>query len=203
MLMRVTESAQIDFNDIDRLISKEETAFNARTTTLTTFADKIKKSLRKKKYYFSFFDIPEFITKIKMSKKEFQDVSRNLLFKVQKLYLVHKAQAMPTLPIEKLQITAEDNIPLELLDEVIAETRLKFDTKKSYWRDLVNGARAESQKTLALSCIEDKSIVMQQVKNNVLATYLNNRLDDLHSDVYKKHLRHKLIHRSFVDQTGT
>jgi hypothetical protein len=76
------------------------------------------------------------------------------------LYLVHKAQAMPGVALQKLQITAQDMIPLELFDEVITEMSLKFETKKGHWTSLVNGARAESQKVLALSCIEDKSIIM-------------------------------------------
>ena len=67
---------------------------------------------------------------------------------------------MPDLKLEKLKITAEDNVPLELLDEVITEIKNKFETKKKHWTDLVGGARAESQKTIALSCIEEKSIVM-------------------------------------------
>jgi len=60
------------------------------------------------------------------------------------MYLVHKAQEMPDIKLEKLQITDEDMIPLELLDEVITEIKHKFEMKKGYWTALVGGAKAES-----------------------------------------------------------
>jgi hypothetical protein len=54
-----------------------------------------------------------------MSKKDFSEISKNLLFKTQKLYLLHKAQLMPEIPMEKLKITDEDMVPLDLITEVI------------------------------------------------------------------------------------
>jgi len=78
---------------------------------------------------------------------------------VQKLYLVHKAQEMPDVKLERLQITDEDMVPLELLDEVITESRHKFKTKLDYWRGLIDSARAESRKKVVLSCVEADNIV--------------------------------------------
>ena len=68
-----------------------------------------------------------------MSKKDFREISKTLLFKTQKLYLLHKAQLMPEVPVEKLQITDEDMVPLDLLNEVMTKNRQKFERKKGWW----------------------------------------------------------------------
>ena len=58
---------------------------------------------------------------------------------------------MPEIPMEKLQITDEDMVPLELLDEVISKARQKFERKKSHWNALTKQLTDDVKKKLSAS----------------------------------------------------
>jgi hypothetical protein len=66
-----------------------------------------------------------------------------LLLKVKRSYLFHKATLLPDKPIETLNVTDEDLVPLELFDEVLTQIKHKFDDKKIYWQDLMANARKD------------------------------------------------------------
>jgi len=93
-------------------------------------------------YFFNFFDIPDLIVKKQISKKDYEGISK-LLLKVKRSYLVHKATLLPDKPIESLNVTDEDLVPLELFDEVLTQIKHKFDDKKTYWQELMGMARKE------------------------------------------------------------
>ena len=56
-----------------------------------------------------------------------------MLLKVKRSYLVHKATLLPDKPIDLINVTDEDLVPLELFDEVLTQIKHKFDEKKIYW----------------------------------------------------------------------
>ena len=72
----------------------------------------------------------------KTSKKDFDTVAK-LLTKVKKLYLVHKARLYPETPLEQLAITDDDQVPLELLDEIVSRQRHKHENKVSLLNELI------------------------------------------------------------------
>lgn len=69
-------------------------------------------------YYFSYYDIPDLIVKKKYSRKDY-DVILKLLNKTKRAYLLEKARITEK-EISELELTDEDLVPLELLDEVLS-----------------------------------------------------------------------------------
>lgn len=119
LLAEIPDVTTVEVSHISAQIEKQVKAFQVREKKIKNFAQQLKAGYTIDKHFFSFFDLPELITKQKMSKKDFSEISKNLLFKTQKLYLLHKAQLMPEIPMEKLKITDEDMVPLDLITEVI------------------------------------------------------------------------------------
>lgn len=68
-------------------------------------------------HYFSFYDIPDLIVKKKYQRNKDYDHIMKLLTKVKKSYLAQKSLIVgKERPIEELEITDEDLVPLELFD---------------------------------------------------------------------------------------
>ena len=66
-------------------------------------------------YYFSFYDIPDLIVKRKYQRKDYDHIIK-LLNKVKKTYLVQKSLIIKDKPIDQIEITDEDLVPLEIFD---------------------------------------------------------------------------------------
>ena len=66
-------------------------------------------------YFFSFYDIPELIIKKRYSRKDYDHIVK-ILNKTKKFYLLEKAKIVTDKPVEEIEITDEDLVPLELFD---------------------------------------------------------------------------------------
>lgn len=106
--------------------------FNGELRVLERFVGWVKSECVMNQFFFNFFDIPDLIVKKQISKKDYEGISK-LLLKVKRSYLVHKATLLPDKPIDQINVTDEDLVPLELFDEVLTQIKHKFDEKKMYW----------------------------------------------------------------------
>jgi hypothetical protein len=103
---------------IDKLIDNITLSFNADFRVLERFSGWVKAECVMNQFFFNFFDIPDLIVKKSVSKKDYEGISK-LLLKVKRSYLFHKATLLPDKPIESLNVTDEDLVPLELFDEAL------------------------------------------------------------------------------------
>lgn len=138
--------------------------------------------------YFSFFDIPDLIVKRKYQRKDY-DLIIKLLGKVKKNYLAHKALIVTETPVDKLQITDEDLVPLEIFDDVMNYKEHKFDDKRSQLGKLISNAKNEAAqkiKSLGVDAEKTKKIV----ENSVFVSYLNTLMENAHQQIFTFNYKH-------------
>lgn len=151
-------------------------------------------------YFFNFFDIPDLIVKKQINKKDYEGISK-LLLKVKRSYLFHKATLLPDKPIETLNVTDEDLVPLELFDEVLTQIKHKFDDKKIYWQDLMTMARKEIQKKVQQLNIDNEK-KKKMIQDSVLVTFLNTKLEMQHTQAFDHHFKLQLLYKMLVKGYG-
>lgn len=130
-------------------------------------------------FYFSFYDIPEFIIKKRYSKKDYEDIMK-ILLKVKKQYIEQKSKEHPEKPIEKINITDEDLVPLDLFDIVLSQIENKWHEKIACFNDLISACKQECAskiKQLKVDTEKTKKIV----ENSTFIQYLNSRLEKTHT----------------------
>jgi hypothetical protein len=79
------------------------------------FAGWVRSDCVMNQHYFNFFDIPELIVKKHVSKRDYEGCISRMLTKVKRCYLALKASIMVDKPLDQLNVTDEDLVPLELL----------------------------------------------------------------------------------------
>lgn len=87
--------------------------------TIREFVQVAKTECVLNQYFFSFYDIPELIIKKRYSKKDYDQIIK-ILNKTKKLYLFEKAKIVSDKPVNEIEITDEDLVPLELFDQALA-----------------------------------------------------------------------------------
>lgn len=161
------------------MIESVTLSFNADVRVLERFVGWVKSECVMNQYFFNFFDIPDLIVKKQVSKKDYEGISK-LLLKVKRSYLVHKATLLPDKPIESLNVTDEDLVPLELFDEVLTQIKHKFDDKKTYWLEFTAMAKKEIQKKLQQLNIDNEK-KKKMIQDSVLVTFMNSKLEVQHT----------------------
>ena len=151
-------------------------------------------------YFFNFFDIPDLIVKKQVSKKDYEGISK-LLLKVKRSYLVHKATLLPDKPIESLNVTDEDLVPLELFDEVLTQIKHKFDDKKTYWLEFTAMAKKEIQKKLQQLNIDNEK-KKKMIQDSVLVTFMNSKLEVQHTQAFEQHFKLQSLYKTLVKGYG-
>ena len=169
----------LETSTVDKLIDSLTLSFNADFRVLERFVGWVKSECVMNQYFFNFFDIPDLIVKKQISKKDYEGISK-LLLKVKRSYLFHKATLLPDKPIETLNVTDEDLVPLELFDEVLTQIKHKFDDIKIYWQDLMTLARKEIQKKVQQLNIDNEK-KKKMIQDSVVVTFLNTKLEMQHT----------------------
>lgn len=83
--------------------------------------------------------MPDFIVRKQVTKKDYEVIS-NLLTKVKREFLVQKALLFPDRPLDQINISDEDQVPLELFQRYISKYRHKFEEKRASWTELLTQA---------------------------------------------------------------
>ena len=93
------------------------------------------------------------LVKKRTSKKDFEIISK-ILMKIKRQYLVQKAKLFPQMPLDKITITDDDQVPLELADLVISQQRHKVENKLSLLQDLMDFIKNEQIKQVRVYNID-------------------------------------------------
>ena len=84
-----------------------------------------------------------------------------------------------------------------LLDEEISRQQKKFDDKRELWEQFIQTCRIEAekkQKDLSADTQKTKNLIEQYV----FATYLNEKLEERHAEVFTKSYQLNLMNFKFV-----
>ena len=121
----------LEIKDVEKILENENRSFKLEMNLLRDFIAVVKTECVLNHYFFSFYDIPELIIKKRYQKKDYEQIIR-ILNKTKKLYLLEKAKLISDKPVSEIEITDEDLVPLELLDQALTQKSHKFEDKKSY-----------------------------------------------------------------------
>lgn len=102
----------------DKLIESLSNVFNTEFKLLEKFAGWVKNECVLDQFYFNFHEIPELILRKKVTKKDYEQLTK-LLLKVKRSYISQKHSSMQDKRIEDVNITDEDMVPLDLFDVVL------------------------------------------------------------------------------------
>lgn len=129
-LSLIPENIQVlEIKDMERVLDNENKSRRSQLALLRDFSQIVRNECVLNTYYFSFYDIPDLIVKRKYQRKDYDHIIK-LLNKVKKAYLVQKSLIIKDKPIEQIEITDEDLVPLEIFDQVIAVLENKYEERK-------------------------------------------------------------------------
>lgn len=80
--------------------------------------------------------------KKQVSKRDYEHINK-LLIKVKRSFLVYKASILPDKPLEEINVSDEDFIPIELFQDVISQLKHKQADRKSYWLEFIEKSKSE------------------------------------------------------------
>ena len=198
-LCQLPDSSQVlEIKDLERVLDLETRQNKLEVTLLREFAAVVRAECVLNQYFFSFYDLPDLIVKKKYQRKDYELILR-LLTKVKKLYLAQKAAVLNDRPVAELELTDEDLVPLELLDQVAAQLENKYDEKRQQLVALIARARQEAAakiKQLGVDSDKTKKIV----ENSSFIAGLNQALEAAHASIVTAHYKHQLLYLHFVVQ---
>ena len=152
-----------------------------------------------KKVFFNFCQVPDFLINKKYKKADFE-VLKKLLSKVQKNYLKEKASILPDRPLEEMQITDDDEVPLELFDIALGQIKHKFDCKVALYKELISSGKKEVHKMVQSLGLEKDAKKKAKLEPAVFISFLNQRLESNHTQLFNLHYKHELLQRVLVRQ---
>lgn len=123
--------------------------------------------------------MPEFLIKKRYKKVDFESL-KDLLEKVQKNFLVEKAGCLPDRPLEQMQITDEDLVPLELFDISLGQIKHAYEAKHALWKELISGGKKEAAKMMQSLGLDANDKKRGKLEPAVFVSFLNSRLENQH-----------------------
>ena len=136
-LCSIPETVQIlEIKDLERVLDNETKSRKSQLALLSDFSQIVRNECVLNAHYFSFYDIPDLIVKRKYQRKDYDYIIK-LLNKVKKTYLVQKSLVIKDKPIDQIEITDEDLVPLEIFDQVISVLENKFEERKQLLFSLI------------------------------------------------------------------
>ena len=188
-LCSIPETVQIlEIKDLERVLDNETKSRKSQLALLSDFSQIVRNECVLNAHFFSFYDIPDLIVKRKYQRKDYDYIIK-LLNKVKKTYLVQKSLVIKDKPIDQIEITDEDLVPLEIFDQVISVLENKFEERKQLLFSLIQKAKVEAQakiKSLGVDTDKTKKIV----ENSTFVTFLNHSLEGLHAQVFTQSYKH-------------
>ena len=206
-LCNLNEAQVYNISELDRLVQTEVRSASEKEDVLREFVQHIKKECIMNEHYFTFHSLPEMIVKKKYKKTTYL-IIKKLLLNVKQAYLQQKQ--MPSDNVEAPKntkeeqeraasgvITEEDMVDVLLLDEEISRVQKKFSDKRELWEQFITACRQEAdkkQKDLSADTQKTKNLIEQYV----FATYLNDKLEERHAEVFTKNYQLNLMNFKFV-----
>ena len=152
--------------------------------------DSIFKECKMKGQFFSFFDIPDHLIKLKLSKVDMDNVVE-VLKEAKEVYMESKAE-IQNVKIEEIQITDEDLVPLDILTEML---RRRADRKQQDHEFIRNYLR--KCQTLIIEKIRELNVENDKIKkvieSNVVIGYLNEKTQFRHEEIFSQQHKFKIM----------
>ena len=132
------------------------------------------------------------------AKKDY-DMVVGVVKAVQKLYLVHKATLFPDKPIDQLEITDDDLVPLVLFDDALSEREYGFKDRKRTLEALIEEGKMHVSKKIGAMGVENEK-TKKIISNSIFVQYLNDRLETTHEGVFTYYYKLQLLYYHFITQ---
>lgn len=107
LLQLLPDVGVLEAFQIDKLIENQTNTFNSEFRILERFTGWVKTDCVLDQFFFNFHDIPNFILQRRITKKDYEYISK-LLLKVKRAYLQQKHQQSPEKKLDELNITDDD-----------------------------------------------------------------------------------------------
>jgi len=104
---------------IEKLVETLQATFNSEIKIMENFAGWVRTECLINTSYFNFYEIPELIVKKHVSKKDYLCINK-MLMKAKRSYITYKIQLLPDKPADQVNVTDEDLVPIELLQQTIS-----------------------------------------------------------------------------------
>ena len=115
LLCEAPDVSVLQILHIEKVIDARSIAFAAKHKILENFIFKVRTKCITNCNNFNFHNMPEFIIKEKIARKDYEVISK-LLKKVKSLYLEEKLERFPEKKLEEINVTDEDWVPLDYLE---------------------------------------------------------------------------------------
>lgn len=198
ILAKVTTVQMIQPRDIERVMELTKRANDMTNQIVEKFAAQVRTDCIVQLKFFSLHQVPEMLVKNRTSKKDFEIIQKVLL-KVKRLYLAHKALLFPGKALQNMVITEEDEVPLELIDQVLSELKHKQSSRLEVVKEFLDQAANEVQKQIKAQGAESENS-KRTIENAVFISFLNLKLDTRHAALFKFQYIHEQVYRKFVRQ---
>ena len=121
-------SHAVNLDDLEKAVKTRQLALNAKMSMIEEFVQAVQNDLcirENDAYMFNFLEVPEFVSRTNYKRADYEGVILKLLMKVKVRYLAEKAREFPDKPLNKIVITDDDRIPLELFFDIVATIKNK------------------------------------------------------------------------------
>ncbi len=169
-LSGIPTAGVIALTDMKRYLENTAIQKAANFSLLKSLIDRVKKECALHGKFFSFYDVPDVIIKLKYSKREY-DLVMQFLNRTKEAYLAFKRQKTEG-QTEPVQITDDDLVPLAILDDTLAQMRYKQDHREEFVNKVIFECEAElGAKKQKLDVTNDR--IMQTIENNIFIIFVN------------------------------
>jgi hypothetical protein len=114
--------------------------------------------------------------------------------------LREKAATLPDRPLAEMQITDDDEVPLEMFDISLGQIKHKFSSKVALWKELISSGKKEVTKMVQSLGLEGDAKKKAKLEPAVFINFLNQRLEETHTQLFNLHYKHELLQRVLVRQ---
>ena len=190
-LLRLKEFKILEIRDFKNCYDKFKNEFYDDQAMLNEFVEKVWRECVLNQYYFSLFDLPDFIVKMSPNKSDYKKIL-DLLQSVKIEYIKEKADILKK-RIDEVKLTDEDLVPLDLIKHVMGQRRYNFNLKWEYLNNFLNDSQEEVSKKIRQLQVENNKI-KKTIENNVFISYLNKLMEDNHSEVFVDNYKIRVLH---------
>eukprot|EP00831_Metopus_contortus_P053786 TRINITY_DN4519_c0_g1_i3.p1 TRINITY_DN4519_c0_g1~~TRINITY_DN4519_c0_g1_i3.p1 ORF type:complete len:539 (-),score=108.46 TRINITY_DN4519_c0_g1_i3:94-1710(-) len=175
-LISIPSSAVLTLTDLRRHLENEAVQHNINYTLLRNLNEQIRQQCTVNSDYFSLYDVPDVIIKQRFGTKEY-NLAIGFLSKVKKLYLASKKQQ----GIANPQITQDDMIPNEMLEDVLSMMKYKHEQNAENINKIIFNIESEiEEKKTKLDVSNDRTV--KTIESNIFLQYINSYLHGVLTD---------------------
>ncbi len=170
-------SGILSIKDLKRHLEAVAAQKLATFSLLSSFVQQVRRECALHGQFFSFYDVPDVIIKLRYPQKEY-DQAIQFLNRVKSTYLSDKKPSAPQSEAVQPQITDEDLVPLAILEDILGQMREKQRRREDLISSLIFECEDEvAKKREKLNVTNDR--IVQPIENNIFIAFLNGYLENM------------------------